>query len=199
MSDQPDLQPKRFTYGDYLTWPEEERWELIEGIPFNMTPAPSLDHQSVAGEIYRQAANFLLHHPCRVFIAPFDVRLAEGDEPDDQVPTVVQPDVSVVCDPAKLDRRGCRGAPDWIVEVLSPSTALKDQSEKLALYRRHGVREYWLLSAADRSLVVYTLSAPGAFGSPQHFPAAGLIPVTVVPGLSIDFDLVFREYPATEL
>lgn len=117
---------KRYTYGDYLTWPDEERWELIEGVPYDMTPAPSTNHQRILGELFRQISTFLLDRDCEVFIAPFDVRLPEGDEADEQIITVVQPDIAVICDPAKIDRRGCRKAPDFIIEILSPSTAAKD-------------------------------------------------------------------------
>ncbi|MGH8499994.1 MAG: Uma2 family endonuclease, partial [Methylococcales bacterium] len=107
------------TYSDYLSWPEDIRYELIDGSAYLMAPpAPALDHQEIAGEIYRQLANALLGTPCRAFIAPVDVRLPKSYEPDDRIDTVVQPDVLVVCDSSKLDRRGVCGAPDFVVEVL---------------------------------------------------------------------------------
>lgn len=142
-------QTQRFTYADYRRWPSDERWELIDGEAFNMSPAPSRRHQEVVGEIFRQTANFLQGKPCRAYVAPFDVRLPQADEADDQTRTVVQPDIAVICDFAKLDDQGCRGAPDWVVEVISPLTAAKDHIKKRALYERHGVKEYWLVHPLD--------------------------------------------------
>jgi Uma2 family endonuclease len=112
------------------------------------------------------------------------VRLPEADEPDAVIQNVVQPDVAVICDPAKLDDAGCRGAPDWIIEVLSPSTAAKDQTDKLRLYERHGVREYWLVHPTDRVLTVYRLQV-GAYGRPLIQPLAGETDCAAVPGLRI--------------
>ena len=115
-----------YTYGDYLSWPDEERWELIDGIPHSMSPAPSRVHQEISMELARQIANHLIGKNCRVYAAPFDVRLPKGGEKDEQIETVVQPDLVVVCDESKLDERGCKGPPDLIIEILSPHTAAKD-------------------------------------------------------------------------
>jgi Uma2 family endonuclease len=184
---QPSLQSqRRFTYGDYLTWPEGERWELIDGIAYAMSPAPSRSHQDWVGSLYRQIADFLDGNPCRVYIAPFDVRLPERSEADAEVVTVVQPDLSVICDPAKLDEAGCRGAPDWIIEVLSPGTAAKDQIVKKALYERHGVREYWLVHPVDHVLSRYRLESDG-FGAPRIDETIGTTTVDVIEGLVIDW------------
>ncbi len=141
-------------YRDYLAW-SDARYELIDGVAYLMSPAPSRVHQEVVGEIFRQIGNALDGKPCRAYVAPFDVRLPKGSEPDELVETVVQPDVVVVCDPTKLDARGMRGAPDWIIEVLSPSTAAHDQTLKLALYERAGVRELWFVHPADKTVSVY--------------------------------------------
>jgi len=179
-------------YGDYLTWPEDVRYELIDGDAYLMAPAPDLAHQEVAGEIYRQVSNILLGKPCRALIAPVDVRLPKLNEDDDRIDTVVQPDVLVVCDDSKLDRRGVRGAPDWIVEVLSPSTASHDQIKKRQLYERHGVREYWLIHPVDRVLTVYILS-DGEYGKPEFYELLGETPVNALPGVVIQWDeLVIR-------
>ncbi|WP_449244746.1 Uma2 family endonuclease [Desulfobacca acetoxidans] len=183
---------RKYTYGDYLCWPEGERWELIEGIPYNMTPAPSTDHQRISGEIFRQISNFLVDQDCQVFVAPFDVRLPEAEEADDEIITVVQPDITVVCVPEKLDARGCRGAPDFIIEILSPSTAAKDQIYKVALYEKHGVREYWLVHPGDRLITVRLLTPGGTYGIPSIYEAKGLLPVHILPGLEIDLTLTFR-------
>jgi len=173
-----------FTYRDYCGWPDDERWELIDGIAYDMSPAPTRRHQDYVVEIARQVANFLRGTPCRIYVAPFDVRLPKMDEADDQVDTVVQPDVAVICDPSKLDDKGCRGAPDWVVEILSPSTAKKDQREKRDCYERHGVREYWLLHPVDLTLTIYRLT-PAGYGKPDVLPLEGETPVSAIEGLDI--------------
>lgn len=132
---------QRYTYADYLTWREGERYELIDGVAYLMSPAPSTPHQEIAGPLYRQAANALEGKSCHPYIAPFDVRLPRSAEADSEVDTVVQPDVLIVCDRSKVDQRGMRGAPDWVAEVLSPSTAGHDQITKLSAYERAGVPE----------------------------------------------------------
>jgi Uma2 family endonuclease len=184
---QPRQHPaRRFTYGDYRHWPDEERWELIDGEAYGMSPAPSRSHQEWVVELARQVSNFLVGKPCRPYVAPFDVRLPENNEADDDIKTVVQPDISVVCDRAKLDDAGCRGAPDWIIEVLSPGTSRKDQIRKKALYERHGVREYWLVHPVDHILTRYFLEN-GRYGAPLIEETAGTTEVRVLPGLAIDW------------
>jgi Uma2 family endonuclease len=183
---------KKFTYGDYLNWPEGERWELIDGIPYDMTPAPSTTHQTVVVDLLRQISNFLVDKDCRVFVAPFDVRLPEGGEADVEVMTVVQPDIAIICDSEKLDRRGCRGAPDCIIEIISPGTASKDQIQKVALYEKHGVKEYWLVHPMDRLITVRLLDDASRYGIPAIHEAKGQLPVQTLPGLDIDIDSVFR-------
>jgi Uma2 family endonuclease len=182
------------TYGDYLTWPGDVRYELIDGEAFCMAPAPTRSHQRLAGEIFRQLADALEGGPCEVNMAPFDVRLPDGDEADEAIATVVQPDLLVVCDPAKLDERGCRGAPDWIVEVLSPGSAGHDQIRKLALYERHGVREYWLAHPVDRVVTVYRLE-DGAFACPSVHEMQGSLRCKACPEVEIDWDRVVRGLP----
>ncbi len=120
---------ERYTYADYRRWPEEQRYELIDGVAYAMA-GPSRRHQRLVGELYRQLANALEDHPCQVYIAPFDVRLPKADEADVEIDTIVQSDLSVFCDPGKLDDAGARGAPDWVIEVLSPATAGHDQIVK---------------------------------------------------------------------
>ncbi|TAL46711.1 MAG: Uma2 family endonuclease [Methylovulum sp.] len=178
---------QHYSYSDYLGWPDDTRYELIDGSAYAMSPAPGLAHQDVAGEIYRQAANILVGRPCRVFIAPVDVRLPKQHEEDEFTDTVVQPDVLVVCDSSKLDRRGVRGAPDWIVEVLSPSTAGHDQIRKRNLYEHHGVLEYWLIHPVDRVLTVYRL-IDGEYGKPGLYELRGETQVGVLPDIVIRWD-----------
>ena len=177
-----------FTYGEYVTWPEEKRCELIDGEIFDMSPAPSPEHQRILGELHVQIHAALKGHSCRVFLAPFDVRLPETDEQDEQVRTVVQPDISVICDEKKLDKKGCRGGPDFIIEILSPHTSLKDQRYKVALYERHGVREYWTIHPDDKVLTIRLLDADGKYGIPQILPMHGQVNVSTLPRVSIDFD-----------
>jgi len=182
---QPAMKTGPFTYADYCRWPEDERWELIDGEAYAMASAPSRIHQEFTVELIRQIANALRGHPCRVYVAPFDVRLPRGPEADDQIDTVVQPDLAVICDRTKLDDKGCRGAPDWIIEILSPSSAAHDQIRKRALYERQGVREYWLLHPIDRVLTIYRLGADGLFARPEVVELSGSTPVAILPELSI--------------
>ena len=139
----------RFTYGDYRSWSEEDRWELIDGVAYDMTPAPARIHADLSMALLKQLLAYFEGKPCKVYYAPFDVRLPEGNEPDDEIETVVQPDLLVVCDDKKLDDKGCRGAPDLVIEILSPATASKDCILKRALYEKHGVREFWLVDPAN--------------------------------------------------
>jgi Uma2 family endonuclease len=160
----PALTPQeRFTYRHYRTWPEGERWELIRGVAYSMSPAPLRNHQRMVGRFFARLDTFLTGKPCQAYVAPFDVLLPEGAEPDDAVDTVVQPDIVVYCDPSKLTREGARGSPDLVAEILSPSTSRKDQREKFDLYQKSGVREYWVIDPAGTWLCVYRLvSAQGA-------------------------------------
>lgn len=180
------------TYADYCSWPDDVRYELIDGVAYAMGPAPVRRHQGILLELARQVANILEGSPCRPYIAPFDVRLPKADEIDNEVDTVVQPDLVVICDRAKLDDKGCRGAPDWVVEVLSPSTAGHDQILKRALYQRVGVREYWLVHPVDRIVTIYTLNS-GSYGVPDVRELAGTLAVAVLPAIVIDWERVVRE------
>jgi Uma2 family endonuclease len=184
-------QEERFTYGDYLTWDDDQRWELIDGVPYNMSPAPTVRHQAISRELLTEFALHLRGNSCQVFAAPFDVRLPELDESDDLVETVVQPDLSVVCDRTKLDDAGCRGAPDLIVEILSPSTAHKDQKVKFDRYERAGVREYWIVDPTGSTVQIYTLGVEGKYGRPETFGAVDRVTVGIFPELEIDLAAVF--------
>ena len=188
---------KHYTYADYLTWPDDARYELIDGEAFLMAPAPLIEHQEVAGDVYHQLRNQLDGKPCRPYIAPVDVRLPRADEADAAIDTVVQPDVLVVCDPAKIDRRGVRGAPDWLLEVLSPSTAAHDQIAKRRTYERAGVREYWLVHPGDRTLTVYVLET-GQYGRPDIYELKDATPIGVLPGVAIAWDALIERLPKPE-
>lgn len=163
MGDPAQTPEGRFTYRHYRTWPETERWELINGRAWAMSPAPKRRHQEIAVRLVAELRNFLRGKPCRVFIAPFDVLLPSDAEEDDAVETVVQPDISVFCDKSRLTEAGARGAPDLIMELLSPSTSKKDLNEKFNLYEKHGVREYWAIDPSAWSILVYRLGAKGVY------------------------------------
>lgn len=178
-----------YTFADLLTW--EERAELIDGEVFLMAP-PSRVHQKILTELLRQLANFLDGRSCEVYPAPFAVRLFEGesDRPKD-VATVVEPDISVVCDLRKIDHRGCKGAPDMVIEILSPSTRSHDRLTKFALYQQAGVREYWIVDPETASAQVFLLDETGRFCAGIRYGRETTIPVTVLDGCSIDFCKIF--------
>lgn len=189
----PRPEDPRFTYGDYVQWTGDERWELIDGSARMMSPAPGRWHQEVVLGIGAQVRLFFRGKSCQPFVAPFDVRLPRGDEVDEAIETVVQPDLAVLCDPEKIDDSGARGAPDWVVEVLSPATTSYDRITKRDLYEHHGVREYWLVDPVARGLLIYRLDDSGRYGSPESLPAEGETLVDLFPGLVIDWAFVYDE------
>ncbi len=190
----PKTSDRHFTYADYLKWPDDERWELIDGEPYAMSPAPTISHQTLVGQLFRQIDEALDGAPCRALIAPVDVLLPSPNEADDQAATVVQPDILVVCDPEKFTERNVRGAPDWIIEVLSPATARHDHLTKRALYERAGVREYWLVHPVDRIVTVYTLK-DGQYGGPEIAEMAGERAPTIFPEIVIRWQPILDKLP----
>jgi Uma2 family endonuclease len=177
------------TYADYLTWSDGRREELIDGVSYiKEPPAPSRIHQEIVGELYHQVRGALEGRPCRAYVAPFDVRLPKSGEPDEQIDTIVQPDVLIVCDPHKLDGRGMRGAPDWIAEVLSASSARHDQIVKLPAYERAGVLEVWLIHPTDRLLTIHRLEGGGQYGRATVYELKDQTALSAVPGVTIDWD-----------
>ena len=179
------LNDRHYTYADYLKFPEDERWEIIDGVAYNMSPSPAERHQGLSSELHTQIGNQLRGKPCRVYSAPFDVRF----EASETTNKVVQPDLLVVCDRSKITGGGLVGAPDWIIEILSPRTAGKDQIVKRQLYEANGVREYWLIQPFDKVVTVYRLGTDGSYGIPDISEMTGKLTVTAVPGLEIDWDL----------
>lgn len=184
---------ERHTFADVLMWPDDERAELINGEIFLMAPAPSRAHQGISMELSRQFANYLEGKKCKAYHAPFDVRLfeQEGDNPED-VDTVVEPDITIVCDLSKLDDRGCKGAPDMVVEILSPSTQRHDRLVKLGLYQRAGVREYWIVDLAEKSVQVFVLE-DGRYTAKDFGAAGDTVWVNVLDDCTIDLSQVFPE------
>lgn len=183
----------RFTYKNYLTWPENERWELIDGIAYDMTPAPSRFHQQLLTNLIVPIGSYLTGKECKVFPAPFDVRFAERSLGDDDIGTVVQPDIVVVCDKSKLDDRGCIGAPDLVIEILSPATAAKDMKEKFALYEKYGVLEYWMVQPLDKTVMVFKSGEDKKYGKPDIYIAGDEIKVGIFDDLTIDLKAVFKD------
>lgn len=183
------------TYGDLRRWPGERRWELIDGVAYAMTAPSRRRHQDISRELTRQLANALLGRTCRAYPAPFDVRLPERNEQGDSITTVVQPDLSVICNPSKLDEHGCCGAPDFIIEIISPGAASRDLIDKLAFYERHGVREYWIIHPIDRLLITHQLDEKGAYGKPLIARLEGKHTVSVVDGLELDMDTLHEYLP----
>ena len=179
-----------YTFADCLTWGESERIEIINGEAVMMAP-PTRIHQEILMELSRQLANFLEGKKCKVYPAPFAVRLFEkdGDTPED-VDTMVEPDISVVCDHDKLDKHGCKGAPDLVVEVLSPSTQRHDRLVKLDLYQRAGVREYWIVDPDSSTVQVFMLKN-GYLHPYEVYSEKDIAKVNVLDGCFIELSKVF--------
>lgn len=184
---------KKYTYKDYLTWSDDERWELIAGVPFNMTPAPSRKHQKILRELVKLYATYLTGKTCEVYHAPFDVRLPEASEQDESIDTVVQPDLVVICDRSKLDDRGCNGAPDLVVEILSPHTAKRDMEEKFLLYERVKVREYWIIDPHNNTVLVYKLEDNNKYGRHKTFSREDALKPGIFEDMEINLLEVFAE------
>ncbi|MBI5418362.1 Uma2 family endonuclease [Candidatus Poribacteria bacterium] len=186
-------QVQKYTYGDYINWPEDERWELINGVVYNMSPAPSRFHQDILRELFVQFAEYLKDKTCKVYCAPFDVRLPEEDEKDEEIDTVVQPDIVVICDKSKLDDKGCKGTPDLIIEITSPYTSSKDMKEKFSLYERVGVKEYWIVNPQDKIIIIFKLGKNKEYGKPEIYSKEDKIKVSTLKGLTIDTKDVFKD------
>lgn len=184
-------QERRYSFADLLDWEGDTRYELYDGQPVALA-SPSNVHQLISGELFRQLANYLLDKSCKVYSAPFDVRLFEekGDSPED-VDTVVQPDLMVVCDKSKVDRRGVHGAPDLVVEILSDSTRRIDRLTKFSLYRRAGVREYWIVDPEAQTVAVHLLEE-GQYGSPDFYTANAVVPVSILEDCKVELSRVFQ-------
>ena len=187
---------QRYTYADYLTWLDDKARELIHGIIQKMSPAPRLGHARVSFNISWHLGAVVKKNKgkCEVFTAPFDVRLPkQGETADDKIDTVVQPDICVVCDLSKLDDRGCCGAPDMIVEILSPSTIKKDVFDKFALYEEFGVTEYWIVHPMDKAISVFLLQENGKYDEGTTYELEGKIPVNIFNNYLIDLNDIFKK------
>jgi Uma2 family endonuclease len=173
----------RYTYSDYLTWPEDTRWELIGGVAYAMAAAPTTRHQSVVQNLAGLLFNHFRGKPCRPFVAPTDVKLSEHD--------VVQPDLLVVCERGKIGEAAIQGAPDWVIEVVSPASEARDRREKRALYERFSVPEYWIASP-NGFVEAYRLAEDGHYGVPVIAGLGESVTSLQFPALTISVDDIFE-------
>lgn len=186
--------PKRkdtqvFTYSDYMTWPGEEKWELVDGYAYQMAPA-STSHQRIVRRLLNKFENYLEGKTCEVFDS-LGVRLPVEDEDDEYIKNVFIPDLSVICDPKKLDDAGCKGAPDLIIEILSPSTAAMDMKVKRFKYEIAGVKEYWIVDIPHKTVQIYKSGDNSKYGAPEIYTVEDKIKVGILEELEIDLSLVF--------
>lgn len=175
---------KRFTYSEYCKWDDEQRWELIDGVPYNMTPAPATRHQKISGNFFSRLSAYLAGKNCTPFYAPTDVVFDEYN--------VVQPDILVVCDRSKITDANIQGAPDLVVEILSPSTSRKDRREKRALYERFGVKEYLVIDPINETVERFRL-VRGKYGNPDVFGWDESMKLAVFPELELNLWGIFEK------
>ena len=189
---------KSYTYADYLTWADDKMRELLNGAIRLMSPAPKLKHAVLLRKIGVPMANYVEKHKgnCQVFFAPFDVRLPKKpqEKADNQIYTVVQPDICVVCDNSKLDERGCIGAPDMVVEILSLSSQKYDLNIKFNIYEAAGVKEYWVVSPEGKGGInVFILQEDGKYDEGAVYEGNVDVPVKTLEGLSLNTEKLFRD------
>lgn len=183
-----------YTYADYLKWNFEERLELIRGRIFKMSPAPAPIHQEVSGNVYAHFHRLLKKKKCKIYSAPFDVRLpVKNKKKDNEITTVVQPDITVICDESKIDDRGCLGAPDLVMEILSPGNSHKEVRLKHELYEEAGVREYWVIYPVEETIVVFLLNEKGKYNGAILYVDRDKIQSEAIPGLMIKVKDVFTK------
>ncbi|MCF0058503.1 Uma2 family endonuclease [Dyadobacter sp. CY356] len=184
-----------YTYADYLQWTFEERLEIIKGKIFKMSPAPARRHQKISFQISNRIYNYLKGKSCEAYTAPFDVRftpLKRNAKPN-QVYTVVQPDISVICNLEKLDDQGCSGAPDLIIEILSPGNSNKEFKNKFEVYQENGVKEYWLVDSTEKAIFVYVLNEAGVFIGLKPLIEEEILTSSVLPGFEMLVGEIFAE------
>jgi Uma2 family endonuclease len=185
---------KSYTYADYLTWNFQERLEILKGKIFKMSPAPSRKHQEISAKIFRKFDRYFENKPCNIYYAPFDVRLKnfKKSTSDKEITTVFQPDICVICDKEKLDDRGCIGAPDLIIEILSPGNSKKEMDIKFDLYEENAVKEYWIVEPFQKSILIYTLQNNKYIGL-KPIAEEGFVHSPLFPELSFNVEEIFRD------
>jgi len=181
---------KTYTYADYLGWTFDERLELIKGKIFDMSPAPGSIHQFISGTLFYELYSYLKNKPCHVMCAPFDVRLTRKLGDDKDITTVVQPDICVVCDPQKIDAKGCLGAPDIVVEILSPGNNKKELQNKYEVYEEAGVLEYWIIQPIEKTFLKYNL-VNGSFQPSRLLTNGDEVITPILPGFVLKLDELF--------
>ncbi len=192
----PNISPipnKRYSYANYLTWQDDTRRELLDGQVFELMAAPIRQHQKISGNLFILIGNYLSDKKCEIYSAPFDVRLPnEQKDGDEKTYTVVQPDLVVVCDLTKLDKRGCVGPPDLIVEITSPSTIQRDIQDKFKLYQKAGVREYWIVRPEEQTATVFFLKKK-RYKLVGMYTSNSRVKVNIFKDLKIDLKQVFKK------
>jgi Uma2 family endonuclease len=183
---------KTYTYADYLKWTFDERLELIKGKIFRMSPAPSSGHQSVSGAVFSELYNHLKKKPCKVFSAPFDVRLIRRSKDDRDIVTVVQPDICVICDLRKIDTKGCIGSPDIVIEILSPGNNKKELQNKYEVYEEAGILEYWIIHPLEETFLKYTL-IDNQFQPSRLLTIGDEVTTPILPGFVMNLEELFAE------
>ena len=181
---------KKYTYADYLTWSDEEKWEIIDGIPY-MQAAPSWQHQSISVELVAQFSSYLKNKTCKVFHAPFDLIIPDKTETEEETTTIVQPDIVIICDKNGLKGTGYYGVPPLIIEILSPSTARRDKLYKLNKYETVGVQEYWMIEPDLKLVSVFKMQENKKYARPEMYTEEDFIEVSIFPDLVIDLKSVF--------
>ena len=189
-----DIDPSlTYSYAHYLSWLFDDRVELIKGQIFKMSPAPSPYHQQISVRIASELFVFLKNKVCQVYTAPFDVRFPKESTADKDIYTVLQPDICVICDKSKLDDRGCIGAPDIVVEILSPGNNKMELLNKYSVYQEFGVKEYWVISPTEKTFLKYTLDENGKYQPSKLFTLSEKVHSAILPGFALDLDEVFED------
>lgn len=189
---EPDIEYGRYSYADYLTWEMDEMVELIKGKVFKReAAAPSMSHQKVSIRLAAEFFNFLKGKTCQVFHAPFDVRLPVKSKRNQDIDTVVQPDLCVVCDPVKLDEAGCIGTPDLVVEILSPGNNKRDLKNKYEVYEDSDVKEYWVIHPNEQTLLIYSL-VDGKYQSSRLLVSGDIVESACIEGFKLNLEEIFE-------
>lgn len=181
-----------YSYANYLTWLFDDRVELLKGKLFKMS-APSPFHQEISGNLFSVFHGYLKGKACKVYYAPFDVRFFKESKADKDIYTVLQPDICVICNRDKIDKRGCIGAPDLVIEILSPGNNKKELLNKYTIYEEFGVKEYWIVSPGEQTLLKYTLDLQGKYQPSKLFTLSEKVYSEVLPGFELDLDVVFED------
>ena len=198
----PAIKKDKYSYADYLTWHDGIRREIIDGIVYEMkfdsddeitamSPAPNRRHQEISGNLFMLISVYLKGKSCRVYTAPFDVRLSKMKTEEKEIFNIVQPDLSVFCDQNKLDDKGAKGSPDWAIEILSPFSVKRDLGIKNNLYQVYGVQEYWVIDPVKETILVYTPNDQNMFSTPKEFIKEAIVTPVLFTDLKISLQDVF--------